>query len=207
VPHLELDVRQLQPLLELRVPFKVSRAEIGAIERGASDPDLRTLVDACRSIAAAEDRIAFLGYEPGGAQGMISGSSHPAVSMHGDFALYPGVVAEAIERLRYAGVAGPYAIALGPRWYDGLARTAGPGGYPILEHVRRLLDGPTVWAPALEDGVVLSMRGGDYQLVIGQDVTIGYRGHNAEDVLLYAEESMTFRLLAPEAAVGLKNPG
>ncbi len=207
VPGLEIDLRQLQPLLELRVPFKVPRTEIEAIERGADDPDLRALVDACRKVAAAEARIVFYGYEDGDVRGLVDGSPHEPLSIGGDFTSYPSVIAEAIERLRSAGVAGPYGLALGPRLYDGLARTAGSGGYPVLEHVRRLLDGPTVWVPDLDDGVVLSTRGGDQRLVIGQDVTIGYRGHDATDVFLYAEESMTFRLLAPEAAVGLKNAG
>jgi uncharacterized linocin/CFP29 family protein len=204
---LELELRQVLPLIELRVPFAIARSELEALERGAEDPDLRPLVQACRALARAEDRVIFHGHAEAGVTGIIDASVHEPVSLHGDFTAYPDAVVRAIERLRAVGIAGPYSVALGPRWYDGLAKTAGLGGYPILEHVRRLVDGKVVWAPALEDAVVLSQRGGDHRLVIGQDATIGYRSHDAKEVVLYVEESMTFRLLAPEAAVALKNPG
>jgi uncharacterized linocin/CFP29 family protein len=204
---LELELRQVLPLIELRVPFSIARAELEAMERGAEDPDLRPLVQACRALARAEDRVIFHGHADAGVTGIIDSSVHEPVSLHGDFTAYPDAVVRAIERLRAVGIAGPYSVALGPRWYDGLAKTAGLGGYPILEHVRRLVDGKVVWAPALEGAVVLSQRGGDHRLVIGQDATIGYRSHDAKEVVLYVEESMTFRLLAPEAAVALKNPG
>lgn len=203
---LELKQRRVLPLLELRVPFAVARAELEAIERGAQDPDLDALTDACRRIARAEDRIVFYGHVDTGVGGIAGDTPHAPIALPGDFTDYPSVIAEAIERLRIAGVEGPYTLALGPRWYDAIARTTG-AGYPILEHVRRLLDGPPVWSPALDDGgILLSRRGGDYRLVIGQDATVGYRGHDAEHVHLYVEESMTFRLLSPEAGVALKSP-
>jgi uncharacterized linocin/CFP29 family protein len=206
VEGLELQQRRVQPLLELRVPFAVPRAELEAIERGAEDPELDALIEACRRIAAAEDRIVLYGLDEAEIRGIAGDSPHAPVTLPNDFTEYPSVVAEAIERLRIAGVAGPYSIVLGPRWYDALARTTGPGGYPILEHLRRLLDGPPIWSPALEGGIVISRRGGDYRLVLGQDATIGYRGHDAEHVHLFVEESMTFRALAPEASVWLRSP-
>lgn len=207
VEGLELQQRRVLPLLELRVPFAVPRAELEAIERGAEDPDLAALVDACRRIARAEDRIVLYGNEDTAVRGIVGDSPHAPVALPSDVAAYPGVVAEAIERLHSAGVSGPYSMALGPRRYDALARTTAPGGYPILEHLRRLLDGPPIWAPALDDdGLLFSRRGGDYRLVLGQEAVIGYRGHDAEHVHLYVEESMTFRLLAPEASVHLKSP-
>lgn len=207
VDGLELQERRVQPLLELRVPFAVPRAELEAIERGAEDPDLAALIDACRRIARAEDRIVLYGHDDAGVLGMIGDSPHAPVDLPMDFTGSPHAIVEATERLRTAGVEGPYSMVLGPRWYDALARTAGPGGYPILEHVKRLLSGSIVWSPALDEGgVVLSQRGGDYRLVLGQDAAIGYRGHDAEHVHLFIEESMTFRLLAPEASVWLKSP-
>jgi uncharacterized linocin/CFP29 family protein len=205
VEGLELQQRRVQPLLELRVPFAVPRAELEAIERGAEDPDLGAVVEACRRIALAEDRIVLYGHDDTATRGIVGDSPHAPIALPGDFTGYVAAVAEAIERLRLAGVAGPYTIALGPRWYDALARTTGSGGYPIFEHLRRLLDGPPIWSPALEGGIVISRRGGDYRLVLGQDAAIGYRGHDAEHVHFYVEESMTFRLLAPEASVQLES--
>jgi uncharacterized linocin/CFP29 family protein len=73
----------------------------------------------------------------------------------------------------------------------------------VVEHVRRLLDGPIVWAPAVDGAVVLSLRGGDFELTVGQDLSIGYLEHTATSVRLYLQESFTFRVLEPEAAVPL----
>jgi uncharacterized linocin/CFP29 family protein len=50
---------------------------------------------------------------------------------------------------------------------------------------------------------VLSTRGGDFELTVGQDFSIGYLDHTATSVRLYLQESLTFRTLAPEAAVPL----
>src|SRR5690606_14432818 len=119
-----------------------------------------------------------------------------ALTISDDYTAYPGLVAEAISNLHRAGVSGPYAIALGPRCYTGLSKTT-HGGYPVMEHVRRLLEGPLVWAPAIDGAVVMSLRGGDFELVVGQDFSIGYIEHTRTSVHLYLQESFTFRVLSP----------
>lgn len=199
--------RLVQPLVELRVPFALSREAIDAAARGAEDADWSPLLQAAERLAHAEDRVVFDGWEAAGIRGIARHSEHPAVSLSADYTAYPRAVTEAIERLREAGVDGPYAIALGPRCDSGLRRTTDPGGYPVLRHVQRLIEGPDVWAPALDGAVVLSLRGGDFRLVSGRDPAIGYSGHDEAQVRLYLEESFTFRLLAPEAAVPLVYDG
>jgi len=77
------------------------------------------------------------------------------------------------------------------------------GGYPMLSHVQRLIDGEIVWAPGLEGGLVISMRGGDFELTVGQDFSIGYLEHDLERVRLYLEESFTFLILTEQAALPL----
>ena len=47
-------------------------------------------------------------------------------------------------------------------------------GYPIREHLNRLVDGEIIWAPAIDGAFVLSTRGGDFDLQLGTDVSIGY---------------------------------
>ena len=43
------------------------------------------------------------------------------------------------------------------------------------------------------DGALLvSTRGGDYELHLGQDLSIGYLSHDADSIELYLEESLTF---------------
>ena len=52
-----------------------------------------------------------------------------------------------------------------------------------------------------EGAIVLSGRGGDYELYLGQDLSIGYLSHDAVSVELYFQESFTFVVQAAEAAV------
>ena len=204
VRGVEARLRAVQPLLELRMSFELERQELDAIDRGAADADLGPLTEAARSIAAAEDRLIFDGFGPAATAGIVSGSAHKPIPLSEDYASYPETVARASERLRENGIGGPYAIALGPRCFTGLAETAGPGGYPVIRHVQRLLDGPVVWAPSLEGAVLLSLRGGDFELHVGRDLAIGYHEHDRTRVRLYLEESVAFRLHTPEAAVPLR---
>jgi uncharacterized linocin/CFP29 family protein len=201
----EANLRKVQPLVEVRIPFELDRDEIDAIERGATDPDLDAVVAAARQAALAEDKAIFEGYPAAGIAGIAESTAHPVIRITDDYEKYPAAVARALNHLRTAGVKGPYAVALGSRCYEGLSETTSHG-YPVMQHVRRLIDGPIVWAPAVSGAVVLSQRGGDHELTIGEDFSIGYLSHNATTVRLYIEESFTFRVLSPEAHVVLRYP-
>jgi uncharacterized linocin/CFP29 family protein len=113
------------------------------------------------------------------------------------------VLAEAVSQLQQNGIAGPYAIALGPRCYTGLTKTVSNSGHPVIHFVKQLIDGPVVRAPAVDGASIVSMRGGDFELIVGQDFSIGYAVHTADKVSLYLQESFTFRTLSPEAAIPL----
>jgi len=199
--------RRVLPLVELRARVELQRAELEARDRGAPDIDLDPLDDACRRLAIAEDHLVFEGYPEAGFDGMMAASPHDAVPLDTDFEHYPKHVAKAISVLKNAGVSGPYAIALGPRCYRGLIESTEHGGYPTLEHVKlQLGGGPIVWAPAVDGAVVLSMRGGDFELTVGQDVSIAYIAHDADTVTLELQESVAFLATGPEAAVPLRYP-
>ena len=84
-----------------------------------------------------------------------------------------------------------------------MVETAEHGGYPLLEHLRKIIEGPIIWAPGVAGAVVVSLRGGDFVFESGQDISIGYESHDAESVRLYLEESFSFHVATPEAAVAL----
>lgn len=198
-------LRKVQPLLEVRVPFELAREELESVGRGARDPDLDPVRTAARKAALFEDQAVFQGYGQGGIQGIAELAAGSALTIGSNYADYPGLIAEALSRLHAIGVPGPYAIALGPRCYTGLLKTT-HGGFPVLDHVRKLVRGPIVWAPGIMGAAVLSQRGGDFELVVGQDFSIGYLDHSRSTVELYLQESFTFRVLTPEAAIPLIYP-
>jgi len=115
---------------------------------------------------------------------------------------YPDAIAHSVNQLRLAGVDGPYSVLLSADAYTALAETTDYGD-PVLEHVKNLVDGEIIWAPAIAGAFILTTRGGDFDLHIGQDLSIGYSSHTDTVVRLYLQETFTFLLLTAEAAVAL----
>ena len=200
---LEAAQRQVLPVVELRAPFSLSRAELRDADRGAADVDYGSLDQAAHRIVVAENRAVFHGWDAAGISGIVESSEHDAIPLGDDCARYPRHVAKAVELLLGAGIGGPYGLALGPDAYTRVLETSEHGGYPMLEHLRHIIDGPLVWSPGVEGAVVLSMRGGDFLFESGEDLAIGYTSHDADSVALYLEESFSFRVVTPEAAVSL----
>ncbi len=203
LPEVVSRQRVVLPLVELRSPFRLSRAELADRDRGAPDVNLRSLDEAARRIGVAENRAVFHGLEEAGITGIADGSPHTRIPLGEECEDYPRLVATAVEALRTVGIGGPYGLALSPENYTGVIETAEHGGYPLLEHLHRILEGPVVWAPGVGGAVVVSQRGGDFLFESGQDVSIGYDHHDAEAVHLYLQESFTLRIATAEAAVWL----
>src|ERR1700689_5737108 len=194
--------REVKPLVELRVPFELDRQEIDDVERGAEDSDWQPAKDAAKLLAFAEDRAIFEGYAAAGIGGIRQGTSNPIMPLPADVRLYPDAIAQALSQLRLVGVNGPYMVLLGAEAYTALSETSDQG-YPVLEHVKRLVDDKIIWAPAIDGAFVVTTRGGDFELHIGQDVSIGYLSHTDDAVRPYLQETFTFLLLTTEAAVAL----
>ena len=195
--------REVSQLVELRVPFQLSRSAIDDVARGSNDSDWQPLKDAARKIALAEDRLVFTGYGDTGIRGILPESSNQAVKLPAAVADYPQAVARAISELRLAGVNGPYALVLGTAAFT-KASGGADDGYPVLKHLERLADGGVVWSQALDGGAVVSTRGGDFDLWLGQDISIGYLGHDAQTVTLYLQETLTFQMQTAEAVVPIE---
>jgi uncharacterized linocin/CFP29 family protein len=197
--------REVKALVELRVPFELERQMIDDVERGANDSDWQPAKDAARKFAFAEDRAIFEGYDAAGIVGVRQGTSNPKKALPADVRQYPEAIAEALSQLRLVGVNGPYSVLLGADAYTKLAETS-DHGYPVLEHVKRLVEDKIIWAPAIDGAFVVTTRGGDLDFHIGQDASIGYLSHTEKHVRLYLQETFTFLYLTSESAVALSSP-
>jgi uncharacterized linocin/CFP29 family protein len=195
--------RRVLALSEFRVGFTVECSGLQDAERGATDVDYADLDRATHDAALIENRAVFHGWPEAGITGIVESSAHPSLTLGQDANAYPHAIAEATNVLRQAGIEGPYALAIGPEGYTRIAQTAENGGYPLREHLSKILGGEIVWAPGLDGALVVSKRGGDFVLDVGQDFSIGYTRHDAEVVTLYLEESFSFRVTEPDAAVVL----
>ena len=195
--------RVVLPLVEVRADARLQREELISATRGAQDVDLGSIDDAAARIAAAENAAVLSGWDAVGITGITAATPHDALVHEGAPARYADVVALAVSTLKHSGVDGPYGLAVGPSdWVDIIESSE--NGYPMLPRLRDILGGPVEWTPGIEDAVVLSLRGGDFVLELGQDLSVGYASHDADGVDLYLEESFSFRVNTPEAAIAVR---
>ncbi len=190
------------PLVELRADFTLSRSELRDIDRGALDADFESLDGAARQIAMAENAAVMHGWaDVIGGIAELSPSAERALGS--DPLSFPQTIAAAVGELRISGIGGPYGLALDPEHFRLATQTAENGGTLLMEHLGEILGGPVVWTPGLSGGAVVSLRGGDFLLESGQDLSVGYDSHDADEVRLYIQESFSFRVATPEAAAAL----
>jgi uncharacterized linocin/CFP29 family protein len=195
-------LRRVQPIVELRAPFRLSIPDLDAVARGKS-PDLSAVVKAAEKIARVEDSAVFNGFKSGRIGGIIESSPHAPIQVTST-ATWPQANAQAKEVLRTVGVGGPFALALGPKAYDELS-AGSEDGYPLLKRIEKtLIDVPIVWAPTISGAVLMSTRGGDFELTVGQDFSIGFAYVEKQELELYLAESFTFRVTEPAAAIALR---
>ncbi len=199
-------VREIKPLVELRSPIVLPILELDYVERGAKDINLDPVIETAERVAHAEDSAIWHGFKDGQIEGIIPSSPHAPIDV-ASLSDWPRAIEAAKEVLRLAGVNGPYALAAGIEAYDELIG-AGVDGYPLRKRIEEnIIDGGIVWAPALKGGaVLLTTRGGDFELTVGEDLSVGYAGSDRKEVELYITESFTFRVLEDKAAILLRRP-
>lgn len=197
-------VRRPIPFLELAADFHLDQADLDSADRGNPAIDTAAVVEACRRIALAEDTLVFHGHGAAEVAGIVDSTPHAPIVAAPDPAHAPDHVAAALQVLRDASVGGPYALVVGDELYTRIQGST-DHGEPIRDHLTSVLyGGDIIWSSAVAGAVVLSTRGGDYELALGQDLSIGFRSATTDQVGLYLEESVAFRVLTPEAAVHIQ---
>lgn len=202
-PGLTVRPRAVLPLVEVRADATIRRSELDDIARGAIDVDLSALDAAAHRLAEFENAAIVDGAEATGA-GIVGMSSHPAIALPTDSAQIVETVSAAVEVLGSAGVGGPYAAAVDTSTWVAVLGGSDRGGQPLRRHVEKVLGGPVVWTPGVHGIVVLSRRGGDFVLELGEDISLGYDSHDRDNVTIYLEESFSFRVATPEAAIVIR---
>ncbi|MGN7800354.1 family 1 encapsulin nanocompartment shell protein [Leifsonia sp. 22587] len=195
--------RVVLPLAEVRVQFTLARSELDAADRGAVDVDLSALDKAAADLATTENSAIFNGWDAAGFTGIIPAIPTPTVRDSAEPADLARAVAAAVAQLKRSGIDGPYGLALDTDSWVDVEGGSDEGGSPLAHHLHRILGGPALWVPNTPGPVVVSLRGGDFAFESGQDIALGYSSHTSDEVTLYLEESFSFRVATPEAAVAL----
>lgn len=194
--------REVHPLLEIRVPFSLKRKHLEDIVRGAEAVPLDPLDAAAARVAGFEETAVYQGFPDGAIRGLQESAAHESLKYPDKPEDFPKRVSEGVERLQQAGIAGPYALVLEPDGYFALQHSIATG-FPVQRVVEEILGGSVYWSPGIQGGVIVSTRGGDARLTLGQDISMGYTWHDAEEVSLFMFETFTFQVLDPAASIAL----
>lgn len=199
-PGISARRRRVLPLCEVRAEFTVRVEEMVDFSRGATDVDLGALDQAALRIAALENEAVLRGWAAGGVVGVGGATTQPTQPHDGTAESIRIAVTNAVAALRDAGVDGPYSFACSPLDWAAIVEND-DAGYPLRKQIEGIIGGHVERAPGIEESVVISLRGGDFELTIGEDLTLGYLHHDRDDVSLYVEETFAFKVNTPEAAV------
>ncbi len=193
---------QVLPLVEARVPFKLDIWELDNIVRGAEDIDLEAMEDAAREIARFEETAIYEGFKQANITGLKDSSDYDPIPFPEATEDVLDAVSLGVSKMKTAAIEGPYSLVLNTeRWQkvNSFIR-----GYPLRRQLENLLGGNIILAPHVKESFLVSERGGDFRLVLGQDISIGYESHNNKTVELYFTESFTFQVIDPAAVIVLK---
>lgn len=192
-------VHQVQPLVEVRAPFTLDVWELDNIERGAKDVDFAPMEEAAHKLAKFEEDAIYRGFKHSSIQGLEETQERDTIPFGGEITTFMASVTEGITRLRDAMVEGPYSLVVTPKVWSELSSCV--DGRPLKHHLEYLIEGPIVTGPYVEKSFLVSTRGGDLEITLGQDISIGYHTHDPETVQLYFTESLTFSIHDPGVVV------
>ena len=202
--ELTCGIHKVHHLVETRIPFELDIRELDNVVRGAKDVDLENLEKAAKQIALFEEKVVYHGLAEANIQGLKICKGDQCLTISSKPEQILEAVAHGVTTFNERSIEGPYALVVGPKLWSGMS--AHVQGYPVKMQAENILGGTVVLSPYLSgdhagEAYMISMRGGDFELVIGQDLAVGYESHTAEKVKLYFTESFTFRMLETAAVI------
>jgi uncharacterized linocin/CFP29 family protein len=195
-------IRKVHHIVEVKVPFILDIAELDNVVRGAKDVDLSSLEEAARKTALFEEKVIYHGLPEANIRGLKMCTGDECLTLGSKPEKLLEGIAEGVTAFTSQSIEGPYSFIVGPKLWSRMS--AHVQGYPVKMQAEAILGGSVLLSPYLSgefenEAFMLTQRGGDLELILGQDIAIGYESHNLTDVKLYFTESFTFRVLEPLA--------
>jgi len=194
-------IRSVLPMLEMRKPFELNIWELDNASRGAKDIDLEPLENAARQMVKFEEQMIYRGLSTAGIKGLMEVNHYDPVPLPSDFNNILRFIGKQINLLQRNSVEGPYSLVLNEKnWLELINLIE---GYPLIKQLKEILGGEIYVNKFCDHSFLLSERGGDFELILGEDICIGYDSQSTEKVKLFLTQTMSFRILSPEAKIML----
>ncbi len=192
-------IHKVMPLIELRIPFTLNIWELDNLARGAKNVNLDGLDEAAQKLSRFEEETIYQGLDKACVTGLLKSSAHDRLKYPENIEELPKVISQAMTLLSDSSVEGPYSLVVNKKkWQEisGVHR-----GYPLKLQLESLLGGSIIRNAFIDNALLVSERGGDLEMTIGQDIAVGYEHHDTKNVQLFFTESFTFRVLDDRALV------
>jgi len=197
-------LREFLPFVETRKSFELDIWELDNLSRGAKDIELESLEKAAKEIALFEDNAIYKGFAEGQIKGVENSASRTPVKIPDDPNEFLKSIGSEVIKMKKDGIEEPYSLVINEKKWQDLINLS--KGYPILKQLEEIIKGKIVLNHSNNNSnsLLVSERGDDFELTLGQDISIGYESHTNKKVKLFFSETFTFRVLTPEAVSILK---
>ncbi len=183
---------EVQPLLENRISFQLSRWELDNILRGEKDVELDNLEAAAEKLARFEEDVIYNGHKEAGIKG-LNEVAEKRINLTNDPNEVMKAVSEAACALKDAYAERPFDMIVS----DDLLKILNQmyqGGL-LRKNVESVIGGDIIRSRAVKGGFLVPRDHEDLELTLGQDYSVGYEAHDHKSVQLFLMNSFTFRCL------------
>jgi uncharacterized linocin/CFP29 family protein len=190
-------INKVLPLIEVRTSFTMDIWELDNASRGAESLNWDAMEEAACKLATFEENVIYHGLKKAGVPGLKNCSQYDAAELPESTDALLNALSRQLAVFKKNGIEGPYSLVVNPDDWERL--TGELDGYPLRRQINSLLDGSIILSPFIEETFLVSKRGDDFRLTLGQDISIGYQFHDEEKVKFYFTESFTFQCFEPAA--------
>jgi uncharacterized linocin/CFP29 family protein len=192
-------IHKVQPLIEPRITFALNIWELDNLTRGARDIDLAPMEQAAISLAEFEDKTIYYGLQEASVTGLKDCNTSQRLTFPEKIDDLLAVVSQGIAQLSVSSIDGPYTLIVSPAKWQKISSHF--KGYPLKFPLEKLLGGPVILSHFIDEAFLVPANARELNLILGQDISIGYESHNEKEVRLYLTESFTFQIHDPATVI------
>ncbi len=192
-------INMVQPLVEPRISFHLNIWELDNLARGAKDIDLDPMEVAAVKLAEFEEKTIYYGLKNASITGLKECNAKEKLVFPEQIEDLLSVVSQGITKLVQASISGPYTLIVSPQKWQRISSHF--KGYPLKIQLEKLLGGQVILSHFIQEAFLAPVHASDLNLVLGQDISIGYESHNEKEVRLFFTESFTLQVHDPATLV------